>query len=207
MTTARPAYEDVTLAAGPVPVRLRPTLRAAATLEREAGGLPALLDALDGFRLGTIKGVIRASATDEAAAERLLDSYRDRPLAPFRDNVLPAVLELVAGFVPDTGDTSTKGTAKNTTTAKPRPWAEAYADLYGFATGWLGWSPAEAWNATPTEIARAFAAHLDKLRAVHGSGDDDADRHEKASQRAENEALGLDPEFDRRGLQKLKARL
>ena len=92
MTTARPAYEDVTLAAGPVPVRLRPTLRAAATLEREAGGLPALLDALDGFRLGTITRVIRASATDETTAERLLDSYRDRPLAPFREAVLPAVL-------------------------------------------------------------------------------------------------------------------
>ena len=187
------------LAAGPVPVRLRPTLRAATMLEREAGGLPALLDALDGFRLGTIKDVIRAAATDEAAAERLLDHYHDKPLAPFREAVLPAVLELVAGFIPDTGETPGTKTAP---AAKPRPWADAYADLYGFATGWLGWTPAEAWNATPTEIARAFAAHVGMLRAVHG-GEAPSDR----AQAAENEALGLDPAFDRKGLLALKGRL
>ncbi|WP_407810872.1 hypothetical protein, partial [Staphylococcus aureus] len=52
-------------------------------------------------------------------------------------------------------------------------WGEYYADLYEKATGWLGWTPEQACNATPTVIVRAYTGHFAKLKAIHGSGEDD----------------------------------
>ncbi|WEJ38168.1 hypothetical protein [Sinorhizobium prairiense] len=58
-------------------------------------------------------------------------------------------------------------------TGKLIPWRDFYQGLYAQATGFLGWTPETAWNATPTEIDRAYAAHMDKLKAIHGSADND----------------------------------
>ena len=66
-------------------------------------------------------------------------------------------------------------------------------------------TPDTAWNATPNEIVDAVDGHLDHLRALHGTTDEDSEPN--PDQAAENEAPVLDPEFDRAGLQALKARL
>ena len=183
--------------------RLRPSLRAATTLERLHDGLAPLFAHLEAFHLGTVHAVIRASAADPDAADAFLEAHADAPLRAFRDLTLAPILDMLAGLIPDTGTKDSAETSKPS--GPPRPWSEAYRDLYSYATGWLGWTPAEAWAATPTEIARAFAAHLDMLRAVHGG--EASDEASDPSQRADNEALGLDPTFDRKGLAKLKARI
>ena len=93
---------------------------------------------------------------------------------------------------------------------KPVTWLEFYADLYENATGWLGWTPNQAWNATPTENCRAYAGHVAKLKAIHGSGEEDKQLSQKSpdpEQAARNVAAGLDPEFDRAGLNALKRNL
>lgn len=58
-------------------------------------------------------------------------------------------------------------------------------------------------NATPTEIDRAYRAHLEKLKAIHGGGSDEKEPDPEQAER--NIAAGLDPEFDRAGLQALKS--
>ena len=73
--------------------------------------------------------------------------------------------------------------------------ADYHAKLYRIATGWLGWSPQHAWDATPNEILEAYQGHLEMLRAVHGGGEPDTE----PSRGPDNS------EFDREGFQALKS--
>lgn len=90
-------------------------------------------------------------------------------------------------------------------TGKAMTWPQIYAALYDRATGWLHWTPQATWKATPTEIDRAYWAHIEQLKAIHGSGDND-EKEPNPEQVARNEAAGLDPEFDRAGLHALKGK-
>lgn len=85
----------------------------------------------------------------------------------------------------------------------PTDWAEVYQQLFTVGTGWLQWPPEAVWKATPTELAFALDAHTKKLTALHGAAEDDESTLSD-DQRQANEAAGLDPEFDREGLQALK---
>ncbi|MER9210059.1 hypothetical protein [Mesorhizobium sp. M0771] len=44
--------------------------------------------------------------------------------------------------------------------------------LFEIGTGWLGWSSADTWAATPTEIMIAQRGLIAKLKAIHGTPDD-----------------------------------
>jgi hypothetical protein len=52
---------------------------------------------------------------------------------------------------------------------------EYHAKLFRLATGWLGWTPEAAYDATPTEITEAYKGRLELLSAVFGSGDQGED--------------------------------
>ncbi len=207
MTFKRPAYEEVTIAHGGNIVTLRPSLRAACTLEARYG-FPALYRALDELNLTTISEIILSCSSSRQDGAAFLLGIPGKPLAPFFRSAQPPLAELLIMFVPapvqrlDTGKSSGK--------AKPVTWPEVYAALYDRATGWLHWAPEQAWNATPTEIDRAYQAHIEQLKAIHGSGDD-KDKQETKQPNPEqverNLADGLDPEFDRAGLRALKAKI
>lgn len=195
--------DEFELSHGGVTVRLRASLRAALRLERLHDGFPGLLHKLDQFDTATIRAVIRIAATDPKDAAALLAAVRTLPLRPFHHACAGPVLALCASFLapvhPDTGSAPAPSDK-----AKARPWAEVFAELYQIATGWLGWPPSEAWQATPAEIAQAFEGHIGKLKAIHGAADD-TDTPARDGQHAANLAAGLDPEFDRTGLHALKA--
>lgn len=202
MTYQRPAYEEVSIEHNGHVVVLRPTLRAAATLEARHG-FPALFRGLEEGSFTIISEIIlTASSRQDAAAFLLL--LEGRPLFPFFIAVRRPLAELVSMFMPapvQSLDTTPR-------TGNPVPWSEVYAALYDSATGWLGWTPETAWNATPTEITRAHAAHIDRLVTTGvltrtektGSAPD-------PEQAARNVTEGLDPEFDRAGLRALKAKI
>jgi hypothetical protein len=205
MTYKRPAYEEVTIAHGGSTVTLRPTLRAAVTLEARYG-FPTMFRALEEGSFTIISEIILAAsspATDGAtfllseAAGRSLSSFIGRsriPLAELVSMLMPA---------PDPQATNVRPSGKSIA------WGEFYAHQFEQATGWLGWTPEQAWNATPTEIDRAYHAHIAKLKAIHGSGEDDkpSDKALDPEQAARNVADGLDPEFDRNALRALKAKI
>lgn len=197
--------DEFELSHGGITVRLRASLRAALRLERLHDGFPALLHKLDEFDTRTIRAVIRIAATDQKDAAALLAAVRALPLRPFHHACAGPVLALCASFLApvhhDTGNAPAE-----TGNAKAHPWAEVFAEMYRIATGWLGWTPAEAWQATPAEIAQAFEGHIGKLKAIHGATDE-TDTPASAEQQAANRAAGLDPDFDRTGLHALKAAL
>ncbi|WP_287245996.1 hypothetical protein [Mesorhizobium sp.] len=63
--------------------------------------------------------------------------------------------------------------------AKPRKQAdkeftieESLEQLFEIGTGWLGWSPADTWAATPAEIIVAQRGLVAKLKAIHGTAED-----------------------------------
>lgn len=200
MRKQRASFEQVEISHGGNAVTLRPSLRAATILE-ERFGLPALHAALEDLNYTIISEIIRASeissGTPNAAA--FLTAVQRKPLFPFFLAVRAPLFELVSMLTP----APEKRAQSLHATAKQVTWAEVFAALYDRATGWLGWTPEQAWNATPTEIDRAYRAHLEKLKAIHGGGSEEKEPDPEQAER--NVAAGLDPEFDRAGLQALKS--
>ncbi|MDW9841143.1 hypothetical protein HR059_03565 [Sinorhizobium meliloti WSM1022] len=208
MTFKRPAYEEVTLALGVNTVSLRPSLRAAATLEARYG-LPTMFRALEEGDLTIILEIIRTSLHPDAAAHSF-SCLGNGPLSHFFPAVRQPLADLLTMFVP-APNRNAKPSTSTSTTDKPMPFADLYAVLYERATGWLGWTPEVAWSATPTEIDRAYAAHIEKLKAIHGSADDQATSEQDNAYTPERlkeiDELGYDPAFDRDGLTVLRGKI
>ena len=184
---------------------LRPSLRASMRLVRRHQ-LPGLLAAAQDFNLTIIMDVLREAAispklllTDIAAIG--LGNVRNQLTGPLARFVLA-----VAGIDPD--DTSPPVPAPGKQVSPE----ETFTQLFGFATGWLGWTPEEAWNATPSEIIAAKNGRTDMitdvLKAILGTGNTDKpDTQYTPEQVAQIIANGTDPAFDRAGLAKLNASL
>lgn len=194
----RRAYEEVTIAHGNYAVTLRPSLRAATILEKRFG-FEALLQASAQFNLTIISEIILVSvSSSNQSAAAFLSSLRGRPLSHFSVALRRPLADLVSMFIPAPDPTA------KPSFGKPTPLDDLYADLYAVATGGLGWTPEQAWNATPTEINRAYDAHVDYLVMTGVLKRDGKEPDPEQAER--NIAEGLDPEFDRAGLHALQGR-
>lgn len=199
--TLRPAYDEIVLEHGSHAVILRPSLRAASTLER-SHGFERLFQRITEFHTGTVREIILTAATDRKDAAAILDTMSRLPILRFVEIAQAQLARLVTGFVPQPEPDAKPSHGKAV------PWREAYGDLYRYATGWLHWTPDQAWNATPTEITEALNAHFDMLKLIHGGAEDKPAQPDAYSPERlrEIEEQGFDPEFDRAGLQALKAK-
>lgn len=197
--TFQPAY-DIPLTYGGNTVWLRSSLQAATRLENLHGGFPTLLSKVDQFDTATLHNVITYAATDQIAAQAFLSTLRNKPLRDIQQACLGPVLTLIMALVLTNDATDTA----EQTNSKPMAWPDLFADLFKVATGWLGWTPETAWNATLPEILHAFEGHTDQLKAIHGSAEEGDQDGPSADQQQANIEAGLDPEFDRAGLLALK---
>jgi hypothetical protein len=170
-------------------------------LERLHDGFPGLLRKVEEFDTRTVRAMIIAGG-DRQAAERLIARSAALPLSGFREATQAPLYALVAAMLPQHDEPQTEPS----TTGKAMPWREVYRELFKLATGWLGWTPETAWSATPQEITDAFEAHVVKLKAIHGTADEEeaTSPGNTPEQRERNVELGLDPDFDRAGLHALK---
>ena len=152
------ADEELTMRLGEERLYLRPTLRAAARLERRHGGFPAISTAIGQVNVTVIADLIEecsGTSTDVLAA--LMQPGMLQDVVSNAPTLQAFVLDLM-GYDPKAENKSTRG---------PRiTFAEVHARLYGIATGWLGWSPSNAWDATPREIMAAHAGRVDYLKAT-----------------------------------------
>jgi hypothetical protein len=187
--TFRLAYDEFTLEHDGNVVILHPSLRAASYLEARYG-FDTLFRHVDEFNLTTIREIILAASQARQDAAAFLLCISGKPLSLIHSIVAEPISDLCHAFIPAAEPNS------KPTTDKPMPWPEFYRELYRTATGALGWTPAEAWAATPTEINEAFTGHLAKLQAIHGSGEAQSD---------EGKPVKLtDPNFDRSALETLR---
>jgi hypothetical protein len=146
-------------------ITLVPTLRAAYRLERKYDGFDKLFYRVAGGSVSAIADVIREGAGD-CALTRYLD---DAPLRIALDRLMPPCLKFILALS-GADDTAEKGA-----TGKPIPFAEHHTNLFRIATGWLGWTPEDAWNASPAEILEAYKGRAEMLAAIFG-GKNDADK-------------------------------
>ncbi|MDB5659565.1 MAG: hypothetical protein JWS10_2180 [Cypionkella sp.] len=194
------AETEFTLSHGGNTVRLRASLRSALRLERLHDGFGPLITKLDQFDTATIGNMIKIAATDHSAAQRFLASISTEPLQVYKQAVTGTLSSLLAAFLPTPATDTTSGKPKGKTLS----WSEAYAQLYQIGTGWLGWTPAETWHATPTEITEALTGHIARLEAINGTTADKDDTTQTEADRDANIAAGLDPTFDRAGFEALR---
>lgn len=150
--------DDITITLAGEDIVLHPALRHAIRLERRPGSFGRI-----------VREINEGSLT--AAVDIIRDHY-DHPMLDHRVfGALPALkapllayVLACAGIDPDEQPADDKPKAK----AKAVPFSEHLTGLYRIGTGWLGWTPADTLDATPTEIMEAYKGRTDMLRAIFG---------------------------------------
>jgi hypothetical protein len=167
------AADEITITVGEDRIFLRPTLRAAYRLERRYSGFANLIQKIQDGSLSAIADVIQESSGHCSTTEfcRKLDAQpMQLSIEALSVPVFNHVLTL-AGLDDCDEATGTKTSGSRLT------FAAYHEKLFGIATGWLGWSPETAWNATAAEILAAYAGRQDMIRtvlsAIFGGDDDD----------------------------------
>lgn len=211
----QPAYE-IDLEHDGRTVTIRADLRAATAIENMPGGFAGAYEGLLSQSLTTIRAVILATATDRQEARTLLAAAAGKPLSSFLPDAQAACLVVLAALLTtadDSADEAPRDAGSEQGAAMPL--REYFQTLYGYATGWLGWTPAETWAASPGEIETAFSAHIDRLvkmtPGASGTAETDNTRTTSKTEYTPErlrqiEEQGQDPAFDREGLRKLQAR-
>lgn len=208
------AYEETVISFSRGDITLRPTLRAACALERLHDGFPSLLKHIEQFHLSTVREIIMQAASTRQEAIAFLSILEKQPLRVVKEITVAPLMGLCLGLIPQYEEpTQDKKPAKPAKPAKPVTMQDVYAELFAAGTGLLGWTPAETWNATPTEIAKAARGRnrylADILKAIFGAPDDDKPKIDPYTdeQLSQIEKEGTDPNFDRAALADLKASL
>lgn len=186
----RLASDEITLRIGAEEIHLRPTLRAALRLERRHGGFGKIIEAITDGNVTIMADVIRESSDTRSRIPDLLCEVGAAPLRIGLETLIPPILAHVAALAGVDPDARSEASGEG----ERITWAERHAQLYRIATGWLGWTPEAAWNATIAEITEAQQGRVELLNALFGTSKNDADNTE-----------GPHFERDEKGWRKLKA--
>lgn len=171
----RLAHDGIFIAHGSLTVRMIPSLRAAYRLQRKHG-LTRLMQGLEQGRLEIIRD-IADEANDPLIADKIIDRHFAGGFEKALASILPpfyAFLAACYGIDSSNPDNPTHAETMERQ-GKPFSFTTAFEDLFEIGTGWLQWTPAETWEATPAEILAAQRGLIAKLKAIHGSADDKDD--------------------------------
>lgn len=187
---------------------LRPSLRACLRLTHKHG-LSALAGAARDFKISIILDMLSEAAIKPALLWAEIASVGLGAVCRRLTEPLSKFVLAVAGIDPD----ATPEPAISQASGKQLSPDEYHTQLFQIATGWLGWTPEQAWAATSAEIRAARTGRTDLitdiLKAVFGTDDkpEQTETSYSPEKLAEIEAAGFDPEFDRAGLAALKAKM
>ncbi|WP_353641970.1 hypothetical protein [Mesorhizobium sp. WSM2239] len=160
--------DEITITIAGEAVVLVPALRHAIRLERRPGSFSGLAREIIDGSLSAACDIIGDHTDMPFLESRVLDEL-DRLKEPLLQYVMA-----LAGIDPEDrphADATRQG-------RKPRdiPFKEYQANLYRIGTGWLGWTPETALDATPAEILEAYRGRLDMLKAIFGSSEEPDDK-------------------------------
>ncbi|WP_034996940.1 hypothetical protein [Beijerinckia mobilis] len=164
------AADEITITINYETIYLKPTLRAAIRLERKHG-FQKILTGLQEGSITIISDIIAESTVYKTALPAFLDEIGELPLGATLDLIVPALFAHVlrlAGldeFEPEEARQDEKSKVERIT------YAERHEKLFQIATGWLGWTPEVALNATVPEIEAAYKGRIDMLKAIFASND------------------------------------
>ncbi|WP_343039068.1 phage tail assembly chaperone [Propylenella binzhouense] len=117
-----------------------------------------------------IADMIAETADRPSTIPATLKRLANGPLVMLAGSITEPLARLVyalAGIDPDADpDAEAKHKAASTT------FREHHEKLFVLATGALGWTPAEAWQATPAEIMAAYEGRMELLAALFGGTPD-----------------------------------
>lgn len=149
-------------------IHLRPTLRAAFLLCNAYGDFHNLVERIAECNLTAYADLIKHGGGNDATNAFLAFVARAKIIGmmDIRNELLEFVLILSGAKHREPEDKAS--------TSEPIPFEEYHTRLFRIATGWLGWTPDQAWNATPTEILEAHKGRLEMLAAIFGSKKADA---------------------------------
>lgn len=147
---------------------LRPSLRAATRLERRFGGFDKILKALTEQNVGVMLALVEECAEWPSALADFL-AYDSRKPMVYK---VTALVEPLTELTLQLAGVDEDALEADAGEGERIPYAEHHEHLFKLATGWLGWSPEDAWNATPAEIKAAYKGRLDMLKAIFGAGGD-----------------------------------
>lgn len=165
----RLAPDIIAIQHGNVALRLRPSLRAATTLQHKHG-LGAIVKGLNQGDFGIIADIVMAATADPAAYRTLLEIVTDkgvRCLSSLSDDLSRFVAICFGIDIDEEHPAETREKA-----GKEFSIEAGLEQFFEIGTGWLGWSPADTWAATPAEIIVAQRGLVAKLKAIHGSAEE-----------------------------------
>ena len=182
---------EIRIAIAGLELVLRPTLRAACNLEQRYGGFEALTRAIADGNFTVIADIILEGAINHPLSREALEFGLSKSLAKL-DTLIPQLLSFILALCGI--DESKIEQSQPHVTGKLESFADHHTKLFRIATGWLGWTPQDAWSATPLEIIEAFKGRSEMLAAIFGS-----------AQTPEEQARPDMSPLDRAGLLGLKA--
>lgn len=158
--------DETKITVGSKTFTLRPLLRAAVRLHEDYNGLHNLYIAIGSGGVSAALDLISAACADPRLVVLLayeVDKHAlENSIWSIREQLQAFVLKL-SGHDGDDSEPASSG--------KPMPYDEYFTTLYRIATGWLGWEPNAAWDATPAEIIEAQKGRVELLRAIFGGED------------------------------------
>jgi hypothetical protein len=163
------AADEITIDLGHEAIRLRASLRAAFRLERRHDGFDKIVKGIADGNFSIMADVIRESAVPPTTRADLLNCIGALPLRAAIERISEPLFAHVMALAGADNDTSSEPTPD----AERVPFAEYHTRLFRLATGWLGWTSADAWEATAAEITEAYKGRRELLSAMFGSGKSD----------------------------------
>ncbi|MDY8111156.1 hypothetical protein U0C82_18730 [Fulvimarina sp. 2208YS6-2-32] len=165
--TTRLASESIMITLDGTSAELVPTLRAALRLARRYGTYSNLIGKLSEGSIEAVADVIAEGSGHRSALPAVLVEVETYGLIKIMALMIPALVEFVIALTGASPDDK----ADKTSNGVPPTWNSFHEELFSIATGWLGWSPAEAWAATPAEIIAARKGREAMLKAIYGSSE------------------------------------
>lgn len=149
-------------------ITLRADLRALATIASKYHDFANLYGRIAAFDYAATLDLIAATCTDPDnvlfAADP--DWLHPESLDQFFTLVTPQLL----GFIERIAGVDDAGSGEP---SDPITLTELVERLFKIGAGWLEWAPDDVWDATPAEIMLARDGLIEKLKAIHGSKDEE----------------------------------
>ena len=199
------AFDPINISHGGLTVELCPTLRAGLLIAQRYKG-PDLLDRLNQIDVEAYRYLIGLGCNDQRRADAFLDMVSRSGLRHYQDFAFELYRFVIVSCGLDGEPSGMKqASTDEAPTGNPPTIAESLTQLFRYATGWLHWSPTDAWSATPAEIRIALDGHSELLHLIHGSSEaqDKAPTAYTADDLKRVDELGHDPAFERDKLRAL----